>query len=245
MSPLALPPGYARICVVQSFAELISTPFGDGVNALCWPRELPGDFAEIVDRLGPGEGINPVDDERLLALELSPAGQIARRILLEDQQRLREHGLEPVLDCIHGYQREEDESAIVPTHVYSFHADSAPVEADTWLCTYLGASSEGLRNDQARRRIEVPETRARLLQAWRDDPGGGVAAEDGAEFREYLAENCFDLHYAPDPGALLFTFGVGHLWRIAIEHPECPVPPCIHRAPETLPGDPPRLLLLS
>ena len=27
--------------------------------------------------------------------------------------------------------------------------------------------------------------------------------------------------------------------------PGSPVPPCIHRAPETHPGDPPRLLLIS
>ena len=36
-----------------------------------------------------------------------------------------------------------------------------------------------------------------------------------------------------------------NLWRIATDHPGCPVPPCIHRAPATLPGASPRLLLIS
>ena len=61
----------------------------------------------------------------------------------------------------------------------------------------------------------------------------------------YLNENFFDLHYAPLPQARPFSFGLGHLWRIATEHPGSPVPPCIHRAPATLPGQPPRLLLIS
>ena len=36
-----------------------------------------------------------------------------------------------------------------------------------------------------------------------------------------------------------------HLWRIAVDYPGSPVPPCVHRAPETRPGRPPRLLLIS
>ena len=57
MSPLVLPPGYARIRRVQSFQELVSMPFGGGVNALCWERTLSGDFSEVVHRIGGGEGI--------------------------------------------------------------------------------------------------------------------------------------------------------------------------------------------
>jgi hypothetical protein len=38
---------------------------------------------------------------------------------------------------------------------------------------------------------------------------------------------------------------VGHLWRIAIDYPENPVPPCIHRAPDPIEGDPPRLILIG
>jgi hypothetical protein len=30
-----------------------------------------------------------------------------------------------------------------------------------------------------------------------------------------------------------------------VAYPDSPVLPCIHRAPETCPGDPPRLLLIS
>ena len=55
----------------------------------------------------------------------------------------------------------------------------------------------------------------------------------------------YDLHYAPQPGAQPFSFGLGNLWRIAVEWPGSPVPPCIHRAPDTQPGDPARLLLIS
>ena len=40
---------------------------------------------------------------------------------------------------------------------------------------------------------------------------------------EYLAENCYDLHYAPVPQARPFTFGVGNLWRIAVDFPGSPV----------------------
>jgi hypothetical protein len=49
---LALPAGYPRVRVVTSFDELVATPFADGVNALCWPRQLDGDFAEVVRQLG-------------------------------------------------------------------------------------------------------------------------------------------------------------------------------------------------
>jgi hypothetical protein len=71
------------------------------------------------------------------------------------------------------------------------------------------------------------------------------AKDDDAEFREALREHCFDLHYLPMPKAQPYSFGVGNLWRIAVDWPGSLVPPCIHRAPETLPGEPPRLLLIS
>ena len=59
-----------------------------------------------------------------------------------------------------------------------------------------------------------------------------------------LRDACYDLHYAPTPGAQPFSCGIGHLWRIAVDWPGSPVPPCIHRAPDTHPEDPPRLLLI-
>ena len=229
------PPGYNRIKVVKSFHELITTPFGGGVNALCWPRALPGNFSEVMEHLGVGEGIITLDDSRLASLAVSAAGRTAIETLLEDQRLLREYDRAPVLNCIHSYLRDEAPKP-VSTDVFSFHADSAPVEADTWLCTYHGPASEGLRNDEAQRRVEIPDTRAALLQLF-----GG---EDNDDFREYLNENCYDLHYAAAPQARPFSFGLGHLWRIAVDWPGSPVPPCIHRAPETRPGQPPRLLLI-
>ena len=233
--PFTLPADYPRIRRVQSFHELITTPFADGVNALCWPRVLPGDFAEVVALLGAGEEIVLLDDARLAGLPVSAEGRVAVDAMLEDARLLREQERDPVLNCIHGYPRDE-EAGPVRTDVFSFHADSAPVEADTWLCTYHGAASEGLRNDEARRRVDIAETRAELLKEY-----GG---EDDEGFCEYLAENCYDLHYAPVAQARPFSFGVGNLWRIAVQWPGSPVPPCIHRAPEAAPGEPPRLLLI-
>lgn len=230
------PPGYARIKVVESFDELVSTRFGAGINSLCWPRDLPGDFDEVVQQLTTSGEITTLDEASLKTLPVSAAGRAAIENLIEDQRLLRAAGLAPILDCIHAYPREEKPGP-VPIDVYSFHADSATMEADTWLCSYNESSSEGLRNDEARRRIDIPETRAELLKLF-----GG---EENEDFREHLEENCYNLHYAPVPGARPFSFGIGNLWRIAVDYPGSPVPPCIHRAPAALPGRPPRLLLIS
>jgi hypothetical protein len=231
-----LPDGYSRIKLVSSFHELVTTPFGDGVNALCWPRVLSGDFGEVVEHLAVSEGIISLDEAQLRALPVSAAGRAAIDLLLEDQRLLRSHDLDPVLNCIKGYPRDENPGP-VPTDVFSFHSDSATAKTDTYLCTYYGPASEGLRNDEARRRVDILETRAALLRCF-----GG---EEGDGFLEYLKENCYDLHYAPAPGSRSFSFGLGNLWRIAVDYPGSPVPPCIHRAPETGPDHPPRLLLIS
>lgn len=230
------PADHPPIRVVQSFEELVATPFADGVNALCWPRMLDGDFKEVVTLLGAGEDMVILDDERLRSLPASAAGRVAIEEMLTDLQRLRDLDREPVLNCIYGYPRDE-ESAPVATDVFSFHADSAPVEADTWLCTYSGPPSEGLLNEEAQRRVEIPGTRAELLRLF-----GG---EDDDAFREWLSEHCYDLHYTPLPHALPYSFGLGNIWRIAVDWPGSPVSPCIHRAPEHSAGEPPRLLLIS
>ncbi len=236
--PLALGAlDYFRIRTVHSFAELVATPFTDGVNALCWPRMLVGNFDEVVEKLGEGEEIVTVDEQHLLELPLSAAGQVAIEVLRKDLNRLRDAGRDPALNRIHHYHRDEGPGP-VRTDVFSFHADSAPVEADTWLCTYHGLPSEGLRNEEALRRVEIPEIREKLVKFL-------GAKNDDAEFRETLREHCYDLHYAPLPHARPFSFGLGNLWRIAVDWPGSPVPPCIHRAPETLSGQPPRLLLIS
>ena len=56
---------------------------------------------------------------------------------------------------------------------------------------------------------------------------------DGAEedFESYLCENFIDLHYQASPDAQPIKLGVGHLCRLAIDHPESKVLPCLHRAP--------------
>jgi hypothetical protein len=132
------PSDYPRIKRVKSFQELITTPFANGVNALCWERTLPGNFSEVVAQLGVSDGVTTLDEARLLALPVSAAGRIAIDQLIADFRLLREHDLDPVLNCIQSYPRDEDPG--MPTDVYSFHTDSATVEADTYLCTYYGAA---------------------------------------------------------------------------------------------------------
>jgi hypothetical protein len=236
MPPFSLPTDYSRVQLVHSFQELVSTPFGNGINALCWQRSLPGDFSEIVHLIGLKDGITNLDEPLLRSLPASPAGITAIDTLLADHRLLQERGLQPTLDCIQAYPRDE-EPIVVPIDVYSFHADSAPVQADTYLCTYHGAPSEGLRNDQAQPLVDHPATRRALLDIY-----GG---QDDANFRDFLNEHCYDLHYSPTPEAQPFSFGLGNLWRIALDYPGSPVPPCIHRAPDTHPGQPSRLLLIS
>src|SRR4051794_18562894 len=85
-----LPPDYTRIKVVESFQELVTTPFADGVNALCWRRTLAGDFGEVVEQLVVDEGMATLDEARLASLPVSAAGRVAIDILLEDQRLLRE-----------------------------------------------------------------------------------------------------------------------------------------------------------
>ena len=221
---------------MHSFSELITASFVEGVNALRWARHLRGDFGEVVEKLGAGEGIVTIEEEQLIGLDVTPAGRVAIDIIREDLLRLREADRAPVLNCIHDYPRDEGD-APVRTDVFSWHADSAPVEADTWLCTYYGAPSEGLPNEHAQRRVDIPEVRAELLEFL------GMREGDAA-FHDALHENCFDLHYAELPHARPYSFGVGNLWRIAVDWPGSAVPPCLHHAPATLPGTTPRLLLI-
>ena len=223
---------------VQSWEELVATPFGEGINALCWERTLPGDYAEVVRLLGGGNGeaLRALEPEELRALRVGPEGRKAVEQMIADFELLRAQDLDPVLNCIYGYPRDEEPGPVV-TDVFSFHADRAPFEAATFLCTYHGPSSEGLRPEDAVRRVDVPSTRAALRAAF-----GG---EEGAEFEAFLAEFCYDLHYAPVTRAQPYSFGRGNLWRITTEFPGSPVPPCVHRAPDTQPGDPARLLLIS
>jgi hypothetical protein len=134
---------------------------------------------------------------------------------------LQEHGASPILNVINYYER-EDVYPFFSRDVYSFHVDRSPIPVDTFLCTYHGASSDILPNSQAIQKILVPEIRAELKKLY-DGP------QDG--FESFLSENFFDLHYQAKPEAEIINLGLGHIWRLAIDHPESEVLPCIHRAP--------------
>jgi len=235
--PFSLPTISSLDCVkvVGSFKELTTESFSNGINAVCWPRVLDGDFGEVINRIGDGNGVRALEEDFLRSLDVSDSGKIAVDIMLNDRRCLEDLGFDPLLNCIYGYPEDESHK-VVATDVFSFHADSAPVEAETWLCTYYGSSSEGLRNQEAIRRIDIPSIRAELLKVY--------GAQDDDEFCRYLTENCYDLHYAALPNAVPYVFGVGNLWKIAVEYPGSPVRPCIHRAPRPAGGDPSRLLLI-
>lgn len=230
------PHPYFRVKGVASLDELLSARFRDGINALCWRRTLEGDFDEVALAFGINDGITTIDEDSLQELRLSPAGNRARNVLLADQRSLSDAGLDPNLDLVPGYEPDFSSSP-VPTDVCSYHVDSATAEADTILCSYNQACTEGLSNEGATRRIDIPETRRKLLALY------GGADDEG--FATFCRERCFDHHYLPNAGVVPYSFGIGNIWRIATRYPSCPVPPCIHRAPITSPNNPPRLLLIS
>ncbi len=64
-----------------------------------------------------------------------------------------------------------------------------------------------------------------------------------SEFEAFLKENYFDLHYQANPDSQPVNLGSGHLWRLAVDHPEQPSLPCVHRAPVENEGEY-RLLLI-
>ncbi|MBC7383635.1 MAG: hypothetical protein H7296_11705, partial [Bacteroidia bacterium] len=112
--------------------------------------------------------------------------------------------------------------------------DRSTEPTDTFLCTYYGEPSEILPNAQAQQKVLVPEIRAELKKLY-----GGT--DEG--FESFLMEHFFDLHYQPTPAARPLSLGVGNLWRLAIDHPESKVPPCVHRAPKEKMGEK-RLLMI-
>jgi hypothetical protein len=222
-----------QIHVVSNFQDLVSTPFHGEVNAICWSRELLGDFSEIVSLLEASENVAEIHEEELHELQLSEKGQLARDILLQDMKALKAHGAAPTLNLIKSYER-DDSFPFFPTDVYSFHVDSSPIPANTFLCTYYGDTSEILPNSEAIQKVLVPEIRDELKRIYRG------AEED---FNSFLRENFFDLHYLANPDALPIKLGLGHMCRLAIEHPKSKVLPCLHRAPMEKSGQP-RLLLI-
>lgn len=211
-----------QIRCVTSFQDLVSTPFNGEVNAICWNRELTGDFSEIVKKIALDGNITTIGPEELYALQLSEQGQLAREVLLSDLKALQDHGASPVLNVIKYYD-EDDAYPFFPTDVYSFHVDRSPIPTNTFLCTYYGASSEILPNSQGKKKVLIPEIRAELKKLY-DGPDEG--------FESFLSENFFDLHYQAAPGARPISLGIGHLWRLAVDHPDSKVLPCLHRAPK-------------
>lgn len=211
-----------QIGVVSTFSELVKTDFKGKNNALCWYRNLEGDFEEIVAQLQLKENITEVSGEDLMTLQLSEKGNLAREIILNDMQLLTDFGASPSLNLLKCYERDE-EFDFISTDVYSYHVDRSPVATDTFLCTYYGAASDIIPNEQAEQKIQIPEIRKKLRELF-----------DGAddEFEDFLKENFFDLHYQAKTDSEPINLGIGHLWRLAVDHPEQQVLPCIHRAPK-------------
>ena len=222
-----------QIGTVATFSELVQTEFKGKQNALCWYRNLEGDFKEIVRQLQLKEDITEVSPEDLLALQLSEMGNKARAIILEDLRVLTDFGASPSLNLLKCYER-DDAFDFIATDVYSYHVDRSPIATDTFLCTYHGAASDIIANDQAEQKILIPEIRNKL-KALHQGPE--------EEFESFLKEYFFDLHYQAKPVAQAVNLGVGHLWRLAVDHPKQQVLPCIHRAPIENDGEY-RLLLI-
>jgi len=210
-----------QISIVSSFSELINTSFLGAQNAVCWFRNLNGDFKEIVSKLQLKENITEVYPEDLLSLQLSENGNIAREIILQDLQLLTDSGAKPSLNLLKSYQR-DTEFDFISTDVYSYHVDRSPVATDTFLCTYYGPASDILPNKKAVQKILIPEIREKLKEL-HDGPQ--------SEFENFLEDCCFDLHYQPKSDDQPINLGTGNLWKLAVDHPDQKALPCIHRAP--------------
>lgn len=224
---------YRQITVVDNFADLSTRAFANDVNAICWFRELDVDFNEVVSKLQLQENVTEISVENLGSLKLSPRGIKARDIILTDLKLLTDLGALPVLNLIKCYER-DNVFNFISTDVYSFHVDRSPVATDTYLCTYHGASGDILPNHQVQQKVLIPEIRKQLQELHEDLDYG---------FEEFLKDHFFDLHYQPKDNAVPINLGTGHLWKLAVDHPQQNTLPCVHRAPVEKEGEY-RLLLI-
>jgi hypothetical protein len=222
-----------QICRVSSFQELVSVPFHGDVNAIYWDRKLAGDFSEIVSKIKLDGNVTVIEQDELLELQLSEQGKNAREILLNDFKLLKAHGASPTLNIITCYER-DDSNPFFPTDVYSFHVDRSPIPTDTFLCTYFGEPSDIVSNSEATQKILIPEIRYKLQKQFNGTD---------TEFELFLIEHFYDLHYQANPDAQIINLGQGNMWRLAVDHPESLVLPCLHRAPKEKMGQN-RLLLI-
>lgn len=222
-----------QVEMVSSFDELIKTEFSGRINAVCWQRSLEGDFKEIVSKLTLKDEVTDVSIKDLLNLKLSIDGALARSVIINDLNLLAGIGAQPTLNLIKCYPRDE-EFEFISTDVYSYHVDRSPVVTDTFLCTYHGTSGDIISNNQVEQKMLIPEVREKLKTL---NDGSGL------EFEDFLKENFFDLHYQPKPGSEHVNLGVWNLWKLAVDHPEQQVLPCVHRAPLEKEGEY-RLLLI-
>lgn len=225
MSSLPFESDYIK--TVNSFSELTTTLFEGKNNALCWQRNLDGDFQEMVSQLILENDITEVSAEDLEFLNLSENGNKARQIILNDMKLLTEFGALPSLNLLKCYER-DDELGFISTDVYSWHVDRSPIGTDTYLCTYHGASSDILPNDEAVQKIVVPEIREALKKLYNGPEN---------EFETFLVDHFFDLHYQEKPHAKAINVGKYALWRLAVDHPDQAVLPSIHRAPKENEGE--------
>ncbi len=215
-------PESTQIQTVSTFSDFIDTDFEGEKNAIFWMRNLEGDFAEVVSKLTLRDDITEISPEDILSLHLSENGDIARKIILNDLKTLSDSGAKPTLNLLKNYERDL-EFDFISTDVYSFHVDRSPIPTSTILCTYYGAPSEILPNNQAVQKIMIPEIRAKLRE---------LHTGSDEDFNTFLEEYFFDLHYEPKPNAQPINLGIGHLWKLSVDHPEQKVLPCIHRAPK-------------
>ena len=222
-----------QIQCVSSYEELFDSAFKGNTNALCWERNLIGDFSEIIYKVNATENISTLSVGDLNSLDLSILGKIARDTIVTDFQLLESFGASPVINIIKHYEK-DDALPFFPTDVYSFHVDRSPIPTNTFLCTYFGESSEIIANSKAEQKILIPEFRVELKKLHQGNDN---------EFEAFLSEYFFDLHYKPKPGEGVTKLGNGNLWKLAVDHPQSKVLPCIHRAPIEKKGES-RLLLI-